>query len=396
MRLSTTYAATFSARLALFFAALFAIYGIQLPFFSVWLDWRGLSPAEIGIVTATPLFLRLAVGPAAAFLADRSGDRRRAVVIAACCGFAAVLAVSQSHGLLAILLFTAIFLVGSQTTGPIGEAIALSGVRELGVDYGRMRLWGSLSFIAATFAGGAALEHFGAGSVIWMLAAGMGVLLVAAWLLPAPRRAPPAQDALPPGSSRQLTLRQVKEVAASPAFVLFICAVGLVQASHAVFYVFGVLHWQAQGISSTLIGGLWSISIVAEVLLFAAGGRLIGRIGPLGYILAGAVAAVVRWAAMAFDPPIALLFPLQVLHALSFAGTHFGAMHFIHRAVPQEQAGTAQSLLAAATGGLGMGAATLLAGTLYEPFGGLSYLAMGAIAVIGLVAAFKLKSTWQG
>lgn len=386
-----SYAFTFSARLALFFSALFAVYGIQLPFLSVWLDWRGLSAAEIGVVTATPLFLRMVVGPAAAFLADRSGDRRRAIMIAAGCGFAAAVALSQSPGLLTILAFTAVFLIGSQSTGPIGEAIALSGVRELGVDYGRMRLWGSLSFIAATFAGGAAIEHFGAESVIWMLVAGMGVLLTAAWLLPVPRQL--AQTSPVSGVSGPLTLRQVTEVAASRGFLLFLCAAGLVQASHAVFYVFGVLHWQAQGLSSTLISVLWAIGVIAEVLLFAGGGWFIGRIGALGYILAGAVGAVVRWVVMAFDPPVVLLFPLQVLHALSFAATHFGAMHFIHRTVPQEQAGTAQSILAAVTGGLGMGAATLLAGALYEPFGGLSYLAMAAIAAVGLLAGLRLNSS---
>src|SRR5690606_17718322 len=184
MSLSTTPAQAFSLRLSLFFAALFVLYGVQIPFFPVWLDWRGLTPAEIGAVTAAPLFLRIVIGPVAAFLADRSGDRRRAIVIAAGCGLAAVLALTQSHHLLLIALFTAIFIVGSQTTAPIGEAVALSGVRELGVEYGRMRLWGSLAFIAATFAGGAFVERLGAPSIIWMLVVCSGGLLASAWLLP--------------------------------------------------------------------------------------------------------------------------------------------------------------------------------------------------------------------
>lgn len=393
MNLSTGSAQTFSLRLSLFFAALFMVYGIQLPFFPVWLDWRGLSPAEIGVVTAAPLFLRLFVGPATAFLADRSGDRRRTIVIAAAASFLAVLALSQSYALAAIVLFTAIFLVGSQTTGPIGEAVALAGVRDLGVDYGRMRLWGSLSFIAATFAGGALVGQLGASSVIWMLAVTTGGLLVVAWLMPAPRQGEQARSS---GHQKRLTLGQVASVAGSPAFLLFLFAAGVIQASHAMFYAFGVLHWQAQGISSTMIGVLWSVGVLVEVLLFATAGRLVNLVGPLGFILAGAVAAVIRWGAMALDPPLALLFPLQALHALTFGATHLGAMHYIHRAVPQEQAGTAQALFAAATGGLGMGASTLLAGVLYEPIGGLSYLAMAAIAGSGLAAALVLKAQGRG
>src|SRR5690554_2938744 len=159
MSLSPSPAHAFSLRLSLFFAALFVLYGVQIPFFPVWLDWRGLTAAEIGAVTAVPLFLRLLIGPAAAFLADRSGDRRRAIVIAAAFAVAAVLALSQSHHLVLIALFTAVLVVGAQTSSPIGEAIALAGVRDHGADYGRMRLWGSLAFIGATFGGGALVER---------------------------------------------------------------------------------------------------------------------------------------------------------------------------------------------------------------------------------------------
>lgn len=393
MSLSPSPARAFSLRLSLFFAALFVLYGVQIPFFPVWLNWRGLTPAEIGAVTAAPLFLRLLIGPAAAFLADRSGDRRRAIIIAAAFALAAVVALSQSHQLLLVALFTAVLVVGAQTSAPIGDAIALSGVRNLGADYGRMRLWGSLAFIGATFAGGALVERLGAPSVIWMLAACAGALLVAAWLLPASGSADAGRSVA--GSAPPLTLRQVVDVAGTGRFLLFVVAAGIVQASHAVFYAFGVLHWQSQGISSTTIGVLWSVGVFAEVLLFSVAGRYVGTVGPVGFILAGAAAAVVRWGAMTVDPPLALLFPLQVLHALTFGATHFGAMHYIHRAVPQEQAGTAQALFAAATGGIGMGSATLLAGVLYGPLGGSSYLAMMAMGVVGLVAALVLRGRLQ-
>ena len=87
---------------------------------------------------------------------------------------------------------------------------------------------------------------------------------------------------------------------------------------------------------------------------------------------------------MGFDPPLALLVPLQVLHGLTFGATHLGAIHFMARAVPETQAGTAQALYASVVGGMGMGGAMLLAGPLYADFGGRAYWAMAVIAVVGL------------
>ena len=50
-----------STRISLFFAALFIAYGVIVPYFPVWLHARELTPVEISIITASPLFLRVIV-----------------------------------------------------------------------------------------------------------------------------------------------------------------------------------------------------------------------------------------------------------------------------------------------------------------------------------------------
>jgi PPP family 3-phenylpropionic acid transporter len=223
-----------------------------------------------------------------------------------------------------------------------------------------------------------------------MIVVSAGFVMLAAWLLPsASARTDVAEGRAP------ITLRAVRKVAGSGNFLLFIAAAGTVQASHALFYGFGVLHWQSLGISTELISILWSISIVAEVALFVYAGWLVRLLGPLGLILAGGIAAVVRWGSMALDPPIVALFVLQTLHALTFAATHLGSMHFIQQAVPREQAGTAQAIYAAVTGGLITAGAMLLSGAIYGPYAGLSYLAMMALASIGVMAGLILRRRWM-
>src|SRR5262245_4488812 len=133
--------------------------------------------------------------------------------------------------------------------------------------------------------------------------------------------------------------------------------------------------------------------VVAEIALFAISGRL--PLAPTTLIMLGAAGAVVRWSAMAFDPPTALLPPLQCLHALSFGATHLGALGFMARAAPAELGATAQGYLAVALG-LVMAAAMGISGLLYARWGGLAYGAMALAAAAGGVFALAAHRLTDG
>ncbi len=64
---------------------------------------------------------------------------------------------------------------------------------------------------------------------------------------------------------------------------------------------------------------------------------------------------MLRWVLMGFGPTGLLLWPIQALHALSFASAHVGAMRLLFREAPQSAAGLAQTLYAALASGLLMG-----------------------------------------
>ena len=173
--------------------------------------------------------------------------------------------------------------------------------------------------------------------------------------------------------------------------MLFLLAAGAVQAAHAAFYTFGTLHWRTLGLSTLLAGQLWTVAVAAEILVFAYSAALLRRLGPTSVLVLAALAAVVRWSAMAFEPALWLLFGLQALHGLTFGAAHVGAIHVLARFVPEAQAGTAQAVYASATSGILLGGATLLAGPLYAAWGGRAYLAMAALAAVGLLAALGLE-----
>ncbi len=382
----------FAMRVALFYGALFVFYGMHTPFLPVWLNWRGLSPAEISAVIAMPLFLRVLVSPVVAVAADGSGAHRRYLVVLAWLSLAFVLALAASGSFLGILLFATALMLCNSTIMPLTETIAVNGVRHRGLDYGQMRLWGSLTFVGANFAGGLAINTFGGGAGVWLVALGSAVTVLAGHVLPADER---LEAAVAPSPSfwRSSALRALLS---QNEFRIFLIAAGLVMSAHATFFTFGILLWEKQGLSAAWSGTLWAIGVFAEVMLFSVSGRAVQRIGAARLIALGSAASVVRWSAMAFAPPLYVLVPLQLLHGATYGASHIGAIHFIHQTVARDKQGTAQALYATMASGVAMACSTLIAGWIYGSAGSLSYLAMVAISIVSLAAAAWLARKKTG
>jgi MFS transporter, PPP family, 3-phenylpropionic acid transporter len=174
-------------------------------------------------------------------------------------------------------------------------------------------------------------------------------------------------------------------------FALFLAATAAVQASHAVYYGFATLHWQAAGYGDTLIGGLWALGVIAEILLFAAGDRVVRRAGAAWLIVIGGLAGGLRWTVTGTTTELWALVIVQTLHALSFGAVHLGAIHFIARAVPPELSATAQSLYSSVVMGLGLGLMLFAAGPLYAAVGAHAFHAMALSAVLGAGLALRLR-----
>ncbi len=310
---------SFAIRIAVFYGAIFTVLGVSLPYMPLWLKWRGLSPFEIGLATSLPLFVRIVTTPMIGSVADRWGSVRPVMIIAAVSGLLSALFLQGAGGLILIVALLAVFQVASMAMMPLAEVVAMQGVRERGLDYGRMRLWGSLAFIAANLLGGAIIAEAGSESVMPVVIGASLLVLAAAWQLPADNRARTRRRAVP--FSHLAVLLHRRGLAA----IMF--AAGIIQASHAVYYAFSAIHWQALGIDERWFGVLWGTGVISEVALFMYAGHAMARIGAVGMLGLGAGAGVIRWTLMAFDPSFAGLFALQLLHGLTFGATHLGAVH---------------------------------------------------------------------
>ncbi|HEY1311994.1 MAG TPA: MFS transporter, partial [Pseudolabrys sp.] len=366
---------------AALYAAIFTMVGIQLPFFPVWLNTKGLDPGMIGVVLAAPMIVRMIAIPVAARVADARDALRATILVASCLGAAGYALLGFADGAATILIVYALTALALTPVMPLSETYALKGLAARGRAYGPVRLWGSAAFILGTFIAGFATDTIPARYFIWLIVAGAALSAAAAFALePMSTGAAPQAKPAPP---RPHLLRD-------PAFIAVVAASSLIQASHAVFYGFSALQWHGLGLDGTAIAALWALGVLAEIVLFAISGKL--PLQPIALLMIGSVGGALRWAAMALNPPEAALPFLQLLHAASFGATHLGALGFVARHAPHGQSATAQGYLSIAQGAA-MAAATGLSGWLYGAFGARAYAAMALAAVAGGVASYVAHRT---
>ncbi|MDO8605228.1 MAG: 3-phenylpropionate MFS transporter [Phaeospirillum sp.] len=374
-----------AVRLAAFYAAIFAAVGIHIPFWPLWLKDRGLSPSEIGLLVAAGYLTKLVANPLVGHLVDHRGDRKRPMVVLALAAGLLWLAFPLTTGFVPILIMTVVAIFPFSSLMPVGESLAMMVVHTHRLDYGQVRLWGSLAFIAAATLVGKTLSGWPVSILPWLIAATL--LLTAASCATLPDAKIPPQDSPPP---------PVRPLLVNGVFLLFLLTASLNQAGHTVYYAFATIHWNAAGLSDTVIGLLWSEGVVAEVLLFAFSGRVVARFGPVRLLLAAALGGAVRWAILGVTADMAWVAVAQFLHATTFGCAHLGAMHFILRAVPHSLSARAQGVYAAIAVGLAPGLMTPWSGYLYERLGGGSFLAMAGLSAASAVLAWRLNRSWAG
>lgn len=365
--------ARFSAAAA-YLAACVAI-GVQMPFFPLFLAERGLSVDAISFALALPMAIRLLAMPLAGIVSDRWGAPRRMLMGLGVMGAFGFVLVGLAPNMVAIVLAIAFAALFWTPIFPLLDAYSLRLASLRALDYGRVRLWGSISFIATNVAAGYLLNVTPIFLVVWVIAGSIFTFALSARALP--RYVPP-----PVHERRQ-------RLAKPPRLLLLgILAAACVQASHALVYGFSSLDWLSKGISHGNIGLLWGIGTAAEVVLFYAGTRVTAAISPLALITLGGAAAVLRFGAFAFDPPAALIAVLQLLHAFTYGATHLGLMMLLSLHVPAHSAGRSQAYSSTVLG-IVMALATLAAGPLYTRWDVAAYAAYAALGGIGaLIALF--------
>jgi PPP family 3-phenylpropionic acid transporter len=364
-------------RLSAFYFAYFGLLGAMVPFWSLFLQGRGYSLGEIALLAAVPMATRIVAPNIWGWIADHRGARLPIVRAGALATLLVFAFVWWADGFWTMALVIAGYSFFWNAVLPQFEVVTLNHLGPRMAEYSRVRLWGSVGFIVAVIGLGAVFDVL---SIEW-LPLFMLVLMLALWMTALATHEAPAAAAAPArdGAFGQ-RLRE-------PAVWVILVACLLINLSHGPYYTYFSIHMEEAGWSRVGIGMLWSIGVLAEVLVFIVMHRMLASFGALRVLAVAAGGAVLRWLLLAYggDGMVALLFA-QLLHAVTFGFFHAAGIHLVFRVFVGAGQGRGQALFASFSYGLGGALGALAAGALWPAWGAqAAFAAMAGVALIALV-----------
>lgn len=367
-------------RAAIYHFAVFGSTGVSSVYFGIWLANRGISPDEIGIINAAPLLLMLLVNQLVGRIADRMPDWRGVIIVLSLIAGAVPIGLFFVSGFWGVLLVWTLSMMPAAAVVPIVDAATLRMTQRRGTDFSAVRAWGTVGFMVTTGISGPLIAWLGDAAFVPIFLAFALLRALLAFQLPQFRGDATSRKPAQGGARR---LREVMK----PWFVLALLGLAMVYSTHGVTGAFGALLWSEQGIPESLIGPLVAIMAAAEAVMMFVWSRLKLKVSARHLILIACFVAVFRWSAMAFSPPVWVLFGLQALHAITFAVGYLGGIYFLANWTSEDIAAEAQGFAYVLQQAMTV-LVILGMGWFVAAFGPLAWLYAGAFALLGGLCVF--------
>jgi len=363
-------------RLSGYYFFYFAFIGAFSPYFGLYLQSLSFSAWDIGLLMSQMQLMRLCAPYLWGVLADRLVQRVSVVRLAAVLsliGFSAFFVVKSFPAMLVAMALLAFFWSGAL---PLVETVTFDHLRDQPGRYSRIRLWGSVGFIVAVMGTGALLDGLPLPSLLWVIAGTLiGILIYALGVPEAPSHAS-ADEHLPVGD----IVRQTRVRA------LF-AACFMMSAAHGALYVFYSIHLADHQYGKFLVGCLWSLGVLAEIIVFFFMNDLLRQFGLRAILLLSFAAATVRFLMIGWGVEWLLVIVLaQLLHGLTFGAYHAAAIAAVNRWFPGRCQARGQALYSSVSFGAGGLVGGLLSGWTWERLGAApTYALSSAFALVGLL-----------
>ncbi len=364
-------------RLSAYYFFYFGFIGTFAPYFSLYLKSLSFSAWDIGVLNSLMQVMRVAAPNLWGWLAERIGAQTPIVRLAGLMSMAGFSVFFFTKSFSGVFLGMALLAFFWSAAIPLVDTLTLSHLGSEAQRYGRIRLWGSIGFIVAVLAVGAALDSMPIAGLLPMAMGTLAGIFCCALLIP---EAPPQRHSDDPAP--------IGEILRRPAVRALFVACFLMSAAHGALYVFYSLYLVGHGYGTTAVGWLWTLGVLAEIGVFLAMPRLLHRFSIRSLLLASHACAVLRFLIIGWGVDSAPLLVLaQLLHGATFGAYHAAAVAAVGRWFGAQHQSRGQAIYGSVSFGAGGMAGGLVSGLAWDTLGpAATYSISSLFALLGLVA----------
>jgi len=370
-----------SLKFSMVYFTIFLVIGINAPFWPLWLSSKGFDSRYISLIISLSVLMKIISNPFFAGLGDKYGNRKIPMLYLSIVASIILFTLSFINyqfliGVLAIIAW-AFF----APLMPITESLTTTAANKYGFDYGRTRLWGSVSFVLMAFLGGILVENYGLQIIPYIMSVGTFLVFISIYLTPTVYSLP---------STHKI---KITTLLRNRSFLPFLLACGAIQASHGMYYTFATIHWKNIGLSETMIGGLWAEGVLFEILLLAYFYKIRSYFSFKSLLIFAALTATIRWIITAYATEPLILVLIQSLHSITFGLTHISAIYFISEVMPERAQAKSQALYSAISMGIIMSLAIAISGDLYDAYQEKAFIFSALLALSGAIITLYIKKS---
>jgi PPP family 3-phenylpropionic acid transporter len=350
----------------------FGVLGIFIPYFNLYCYDLGFSGFQIGILSSIRSFALVLFPLVWGITADRFHLRRSLYIF--CNFFSTAIWVGYFYtaNFWAMVVITFCYGIFYAPIISFLEAFTMDILNENKNTYGRIRVWGSISFILIVLLVGKIIDTYS----IRMILAGVlvGSFVQALLSVGIPKISIPKKKPF---------IFKAKVLLKSRVLVFLFCGF-LMLLSHGTYYGFYSIHLENLGYGNIFIGVAWALASLAEILVMIKSDRIFKRFSLENVLVFSFLVAAIRWFALFYVRSPAGILLLQILHAGTYGTFHMASILYIDFLTPEEAKTLGQALNNALTYGLGMMVGFLINGYFYKNMGSFALFAMsGLIALAG-------------
>lgn len=369
---------------SIFFFFYYGFLGIVSPYLSLYFDLLGFTAFQISFLMSMLQLTRI-LGPFAwGYMADLRGDRIFIMRVTAVASFIFFIGIFYVQSFVQTIFW--LFILNSVTSSltPLGEAATISALKKdntFEAKYGRLRLWGSVGFMAAVTLSGFWFEKYGIKTLPWVSLVCLGFVVISAWMLWEPKM---EKHTMIPGQLREILFRKETLWFFSSAFWMVF--------AHASLYVFYSLYLQKLGFGKEVIGIFWMIGVGAEVIYFYFQKRFYDQFSSKRIIELTFILGMIRFLVIGYLPGFWTLLLAQILHAATFAAHHSASVQIVQNWFKGSTAVRGQALYTTIAYGLGGSIGGIVAGVVWTDIGPEHVFGLAFVScVIGYVSILQSK-----